>query len=230
MSYRWIPIIATLAVMLIGHIRSRVSISRYKRRYTETNQYRDKFIDLVNYYTEHYRVNYELYAECIQDANAMQAELGDDGIIAVFSDPVKKMQGRDFQLLVNTLPDMKLFEGMLDSPSIQQRMKQLFSLCDDALVKHCGELKRSIMSEEKLQWNPFFCFASGIRWIVGLPVDILFWTGIISERNNSAVHSNIVFKAIAHIITIVGLISSIMGIVLGWDEFVKIIVEMVQKT
>lgn len=57
-----------------------------------------------------------------------------------------------------------------------------------------------------------------------------FWTGIISERNNSAVHSNIVFKAIAHIITIVGLISSIMGIVLGWDEFVKIIVEMVQKT
>ena len=54
MSYRWIPIIATLAVMLIGHILSRVSISRYKRRYIETDQFRDKFIDLANYYMEHY--------------------------------------------------------------------------------------------------------------------------------------------------------------------------------
>ena len=110
MSYRWIPIITTLAVMLIGHILSRVSISRYKQRYIETDQYRDKFIDLANYYTENCRVNYGMYAECIQDANAIQAELGVDGIIAFFSDPIKKMQGHDFQLLVNTLPDMKLFE------------------------------------------------------------------------------------------------------------------------
>lgn len=53
--------------------------------------------------------------------------------------------------------------------------------------------------------------------------------GIISERSNSAVHNSVVFKMFGHIITIVGLISSIMGIVLGWDEFVKIILEMVGK-
>lgn len=229
MSHRWIPIIATLAVMLIGHILSRVSISRYKRRYIETDQFRDKFIDLANYYMEHYQVNYGMYAECIQDANAMQAELGADGVIAVFSDPIKKMQGHDFQLLVNTLPDMKLFEGMLDSPSVRQRMQQLLSLCDDAMVKHCGELKRRIENEEKSLWNPFFCFASGIRWIVGLPADILYWMGIISERSNSAVHNSVVFKVFGHIITIVGLISSIMGIVLGWKEFAQIILNVVGK-
>lgn len=100
---------------------------------------------------------------------------------------------------------------------------------DDAMVKHCGELKRRIENEEKSLWNPFFCFASGIRWIIGLPADILYWMGIISERSNSAVHNSVVFKMFGHIITIVGLISSIMGIVLGWDEFVKIILEMVGK-
>ena len=31
------------------------------------------------------------------------------------------------------------------------------------------------------------------------------------------------------VVTVVGFISSVMGIVLGWDEFVKIILEMVGK-
>lgn len=99
MSYRWIPIIATLAVMLIGHILSRVSISRYKQRYIETDQYRDKFIDLANYYTENCRVNYGMYAECIQDANAIQAELGVDGIIAFFLTQLRKCRDTTFSFL-----------------------------------------------------------------------------------------------------------------------------------
>lgn len=71
------------------------------------------------------------------------------------------MQGHDFQLLVNTLPDMKLFEGMLDSPSVRQRMQQLLSLCDDAMVKHCGELKRRIENEEKSLMESLFLFCIG---------------------------------------------------------------------
>lgn len=53
--------------------------------------------------------------------------------------------------------------------------------------------------------------------------------GIISERSNSAVHNSVVFKVFGHIITIVGLISSIMGIVLGWKEFAQIILNVVGK-
>ena len=53
--------------------------------------------------------------------------------------------------------------------------------------------------------------------------------GIINERSNSAVHNSVVFKVFGHIITIVGLISSIMGIVLGWKEFVQIILNVVGK-
>ena len=50
MSYRWIPIIATFLVMLIGHILSRVTLADYEKRAKKTAEFRDKFIDLANHY------------------------------------------------------------------------------------------------------------------------------------------------------------------------------------
>ena len=41
MGFRWIPIIATLAVMLIGHILSRVALADYEKRAKKTAGFRD---------------------------------------------------------------------------------------------------------------------------------------------------------------------------------------------
>ena len=148
MSSRWFPLIVVLIVVFIGHFFTRFTLFRYKQKYIVTDEFRDKFVDLVNYYTEHYRVNQEMYAECIQQVNMIQEELGEDGIIAMFSDPLKKIQGQNFQLLVNVMPDMKLFERHLDSSIIRERMQHLFELCDDALLKHLGFLQRQIENEK----------------------------------------------------------------------------------
>lgn len=66
MSYRWIPIIATFLVMLIGHILSRVTLADYEKRAKKTAEFRDKFIDLANHYMEYHQVDPKLYQECIE--------------------------------------------------------------------------------------------------------------------------------------------------------------------
>lgn len=222
MNNRWVPLLIICSTVILGHILSRIHIAKYKRRYIETVEFRDKFIDLVNYYTVNCRINQEMYIDCIRNVNVIQAELGDDGVIAEFLDPLKKVRGKNYQLLVNTLPEMKLFSSQLDSSIIRQRLQQLFDLCDDAMVKHLGALERKIENESKKLWNPFACFSNAVRSLIGLPFDILCWMGIISEHKNSTLQSKTVFKCIGHIVSLVGLISSIMGIILGWNEFLSL--------
>lgn len=104
MSYRWIPIIATFVVMLIGHILSRVTLADYEKRAKKTAEFRDKFIDLANRYMEYHQVDPKLYQECIREVDDIQAELGYDGIVAEFIDPLKNIKMTNMQVLVNVFP------------------------------------------------------------------------------------------------------------------------------
>ena len=67
-------------------------------------------------------------------------------------------------------------------------------------------------------FNPFICFREGIRFIIGLPALILYWSGIISTRTIGAARASSVFKFISSVITLIGLISSIITILIGWNE------------
>ena len=48
MNNRWVPLLIICLTVVLGHILSRIHIAKYKRRYIETGEFRDKFIDLVN--------------------------------------------------------------------------------------------------------------------------------------------------------------------------------------
>ena len=74
--------------------------------------------------------------------------------------------------------------------------------------------------------NPFICFREGIRFIIGLPALILYWSGIISTRTIGAARASSVFKFISSVITLIGLISSIITILIGWNEASEIVVKI----
>lgn len=61
-----------------------------------------------------------------------------------------------------------------------------------------------------------------IRPDVGLPVDILQWAGLYSTGRSRKIKASVIYKAISNMIVFIGLISSIVTIVLGWDEFLEI--------
>ena len=229
MSYRWIPIIATLAIMLIGHILSRVTLADYEKRAKKTAEFRDKFIDLANHYMKHHEVNPELYQDCIREVDVIQAELGYDGIIAEFIDQLKNMKIKNMQVLVNVFPEMISMASQMDNYIIQVRMNQYFQHCIDSMEKHIGRLSRLDETERKQLWNPIACFGKGMRGVLSFPLDALYWLGLLNARSNRAIQENVIFKLMGKVVTVVGFISSIMSITLGWDEFVKIILEMVGK-
>ena len=61
-----------------------------------------------------------MYAVCIHDVDKIQEELGNDGVLAEFVDPFKQIKGRNYQLFMNILPEMRSMVNQLDSIMIRE--------------------------------------------------------------------------------------------------------------
>ncbi len=58
--------------------------------------------------------------------------------------------------------------------------------------------------------------------ILGIPLDILHSIGLISSNNLTKIKRNIIFKILGGIISLLTFVSTIMSIILGWNEFVEL--------
>lgn len=224
MYYRIIPILVTLAVIIIGFIAKVINARNISKRREFTISFQNSFIELANGFFKTGRMSNDLYSKCIHDVDAIQAELGYDGIIAGYVDRLHGIKGQNYQLFVNIIPEIREAESMSGNSIMMERVSQLIGTCNDALQRHVGNLDRELDTERKGIFNPFICFREGVRFILGLPVLVLYWSGFVSTRTISAARVSSVFKFISGVITLIGLISSIITILLGWNEVSDIIV------
>ncbi len=224
MYYRIIPILVTLAVIIIGFIARVINAGNISKRREFTISFQNSFIELANGFFKTGRMSNDLYSKCIHDVDAIQAELGYDGIIAGYVDHLHGIKVQNYQLFVNIMPEIREAESMSGNSIMMERVSQLIGTCNDALQRHVGNLDRELDTERKGIFNPFICFREGVRFILGLPVLVLYWSGFVSARTISAARVSSVFKFISGVITLIGLISSIITILLGWNEVSDIIV------
>ena len=94
---------------------------------------------------------------------------------------------------------------------------------DDFLVRSLSFYKNLLNDANKKLKNPFKWLQFGVRFLVGFPVRLLSWFGIIPEGWVSAFTSNWAFKTISSLIALVGFMVSIVGLITGWEEFLAIV-------
>lgn len=229
MKYRVVPIIIVFTAIIIGHIIKRIKIRKLNNRKSFTIEYQNKFINLVNWIIEKGEINQDLYNECIHDVNKIQAELGYDGVLSEFIDPIQGIQGKNYQLFVNLMPEVRRMLFMWGNSIAEERFNQMIGLCDDSLRKHVGNIDNSIDAINNNLFNPFSCFGESIRWLITLPVDILYWCGLLGDRASDTIKKNRFTKFISNIIVFIGLIGSVVTIILGWDELVAIFRDIMKK-
>lgn len=223
MIYHVIPAIIVVALIVIGFLIKYRRINSYNKRCDFTTEFNNKFFDFVNETFSSYRIDSNKYSAVIMEVDKIQQELGMDGVINSFYDPLHGMQGRNYQLFMNIMHEIRSAVSARDNIIIMERINQLMGLCEDALKRHIGNLERAIENEKKGLFNPITCLGEGIRWLVGLPVDILCWAGLYSVARSQKIKVSTIFKIISNIIVVIGLISSIVTIALGWDEFLKML-------
>lgn len=220
-----IPLIVAAMLILIGFCIKKKRIYEYNRRCEFTMDFNNRFFDMTNnmFITNH--LNAQKYNSVIMDIDKIQQELGADGVISDFVDYLRGLKGRNYQLFMNIMPEIRSM--MLDSNYIlKERLDNLLGLCEDALKRHIGNLDREIELESKNLYNPITCLGEGIRWIIGLPFDILSWAGILSVYGNTKIKANILYRFVEKLVVFIGLVGSIFTIILGWDEFFSILIHV----
>ncbi len=207
----------------IGYILKRKNIWRLNRSVNFTIEYNNNFVELLKYIYEKNYFDNEKYMWLTEKVDMMQRELGKIGIIGHYFDPLKGLKIENYELLINFLPETRSYMRELNSSIMMERFDKSANLCVDMFLRHKGKLEEQINKENMMLFNPFSCLAEAVRYVIALPFNILYWFGIIPEKVLYRIESSSLLKVVNAIIILIGFVSSIFTILLGWKEFLNIL-------
>ncbi len=222
-----LPATFLFIIVIIGFVYKEVELAHNNERLNFTRDYRNKFITYVNSIVSNHTFDQKLYYELTSDVNKMQYELGADGVYAHLTDNLKGYSVKNYQLLINFLPETRNILNDIDNIIMQNRYMQSIQSCDDMFIRHIGTLNQLDEQIRKNLYNPFSNFAQGIRFFVSLPWLILNWFGFISIETKRKITGNFIIKLLNFLVTIVGFASNIIAIFVGWEPFLLIIKNLI---
>lgn len=166
--------------------------------------------------------DYESYGWLVHRSNKMQIQLGAGGIYASYRPPHANFQYSNYPIILNMLPDLRnaLDDRILSDSHI---VHQYSMALQDALVRHLGSLHDIDEHNKKSLRNPVIWLREGVRAITALPLTLLGWLGALSESTVSRLASGRLFRGISAFAALVGFVSAVMGIALGWEQFILMV-------
>ena len=217
-----IPICILVVIIIIGFISKMVDLSTIVKRIEFTSNYSEKFVKFINKIVSENTFDQGLYNELTSDVKAMQYELGEDGVFAYMKDQLKGVEGRNYQLLINFLPETREMVNINNSILAERYNKSIHD-CDDMFIRHLGTLENQRKNIRKGLFNPFSSFAEGTKTIILMPIILLSWFGFISNEKTDQAKENAIVKLLNVFVSILGFAATIITIVVGWNDFWDIV-------
>jgi hypothetical protein len=130
----------------------------------------------------------------------------------------------NYQLLLNELPDIRrqFSNGNYRVFGGELLLGQIHSV-KDCLHRYIGFAEGVRDREKKRRWNPIVWLASGVGWVLAIPVSLLKETGLLSAARTSSIVNSKLFSLAKFLVGAAGLFSTVMSIAMGWDGFVALL-------
>ncbi|WP_375357391.1 hypothetical protein [Paenibacillus enshidis] len=141
-----------------------------------------------------------------------------------------RFQYRNLQILVNLLPQIR--EAYKTTRSYNalsfdfERLNGFTNVITESLLRYEGDLSERDNATRNRLKNPFIWLREGVQWVVTLPIQLLYWTGVINYVVLSRWSNNWFVKFLNFLIIIIGLASSIVTLVTGYNPFIQIMKEI----
>ena len=216
-----IVIVIIIALCLIGFYQIFKRIKSFNEKYTFAIEY----LDALKSYLESNGQDIQSYSWLINRSNKMQNQMGSQGLLGFYRPPYQNYGIPNYPIILNMLPDLRT--ALSDSFLSRSLASQYANALQEAIVRHIGSIEDAINNQKKYFRNPIVWLRQGIRMLLSLPANLLNWLGIITITAVNKYNSSIFFKILYSIITIVGLVSAIITIVMGWNQFLSIIISVI---
>lgn len=213
-------ILILLGIILFGFVVKLFDNRKLYQRLEYTESYRNDFLTLYEQINKSGKYDEQLYYKLMQEVHKIQSELGVDGIISVYQDQLAGIRINNYPLFLNFFNELRT--QMLNYSLFAERIYLSVGSCDEAMTKHIGLLKEAIHIAKKDIINPFRCFSCGINTICSIPVKILEWCQIINVSSSGRILNSKLHTLISKVITLIGLVGSLITIILGWNQVVSL--------
>lgn len=222
-----ITILILVVITIIGLAYYLYNLAALVKRMNYVEEFIQKFIELVNSITTGGR-DFSLernddYVWLLDNQYKIQVELGADGTV-FYRDPLRGIVDRNHQIIPNFLLEIPPFVREIrqsiyvNSISSENFLRQA-EMCVNILTIHKGRLNEAHQQLWKHRFNPLFFFSEGVKAILSTPLVILKSFGLLNETSYEKLVTSKVFGCFSAIAALIGFVSSIIGIILGWSEF-----------
>jgi len=214
----WIPLGIALLIG-VGFISVRSELAELVRQSAFADEFLKKFWQYWNSRGE----DAEAYAWLTYNSVRMQRQLGNLGIIATYKPPGVQYAFKNYQVVVNMIGELNSWLTDRYATVFLGPSQQIAQALNDVLVRHLGVLgDRSDRSATELR-NPFVLLRKGVQQVIVLPVRLLNWLGLLGGSTVSAIRQSAVIRLLGGVITLLGLTSAVVTLVVGWDLFMAIV-------
>lgn len=206
-------------LLAVGFTRVLREVLRGEEKIKDISNFLNKF----GKYVQSQGSDYEAYLWLIQKSPKIQAMLGGYGEASLFRPPFANFAYRDYQIIVNVIPEIrKEFE---DDAYLRntRALNEYIALVRDSLLRFVGVLNDELETKKKKLKNPVIWFSEGVSWLLLLPFSLVQWVGLLSERLVNGIANHVLFKIMAGLASLLGVISTLMTIMLGWGAFLSAI-------
>lgn len=215
--YSMIWIIGIIVWILIyGFYKIYKGCSAIDKKLTLLCEFRDKYIDLVNYYFENYNrydqtasLDHENYVWLTKNVKKVQNFISSYEKMEYIS-PGRTYQVSNYQVVLNTIP--KFRNGTVDRNEVD--------MVDDSLIRCIGHNEEILSQRKKLFYNPVQLFKIGFQNSMNFPLEILNLFGILGKNSINKISESIIYKIIVGLIALVGLIANWATILQGKQELI----------
>ena len=210
----FIIILSILTIFIIGFVQVYNRQNRVVKKIDFAGEYRNKFVEFSNKYFENYdlwnrsgNLDGELYVWLTMNVSKIQNHVGSFGLMS-YKPAFQNYLINNYQIIINTIP--KFREGQVENFDV--------SSVDDCLLRYIGHLVDYQKETQQNLRNPIIWFREGFREILSIPIFILNWFGIISNRTLHSIKDSFIYKLISGLIALVTLISGIVTIIAGYEQ------------
>lgn len=170
----------------------------------------EKFAETFNRYRLSHGQDLEAYGSLIERSDRVPRLLGYVGVMAEYVAPFRAFTARNYQIILNGLPTMhrELATGFGRSDHAP--------IVAESLLRYIGVSTDRIRDKQRELLNPLAWFREGVAGIIFLPVQLLQSLGLVSKTGAVRMAHSVAFRALAGVVALIGLLSSVVTVVQGW--------------
>jgi hypothetical protein len=205
--------LAVCGVCGIGYFSLRAA----HRRLLATMRLTADFLQRLQRFLQTRAVDSENYSWLLRNSYALQANMGEFGIMAQFHAAYSRQIVQNWPIVINGLPAMRQALER-DFGSGTEEFIEYGALVQEAILRYVGPLENQDRELRNQLKNPVIWFRYGVQWLLFLPLTVLRWLGINSIPELGTLGTNRFFRFLSTVASIVAFIASWVTIIAGWDR------------